>query len=98
MRVPPTPLHPVMTVGPFAKWGIDYTTYNPRLAGGHGFIIVVVDYFTKWAEVMPTLTEDGHTATQFLFNHVISRFGVPQAIVTDHGKHFRNHMMTELTT
>ena len=47
---------------------------------------------------MPTLTEDGHTAAQFLFNHVISRFGVPQAIVTDHGKHFRNHMMTELTT
>ena len=47
---------------------------------------------------MPTLTEDGHTAAQFLFNHVISRFGVLQAIVTDHGKHFRNHMMVELTT
>eukprot|EP00253_Pinus_taeda_P033488 PITA_33488 len=47
---------------------------------------------------MLTLSEDGHTAAQFLFNHVISRFGVPQAIVTDHGKHFRNHMMTELKT
>eukprot|EP00253_Pinus_taeda_P017204 PITA_17204 len=47
---------------------------------------------------MPTLSEDGHTAAQFLFNHVISRFGVPQAIVIDHGKHFRNHMKTELTT
>ena len=33
----------------------------------------------------------------FFFNHVIARFGVPQAIVTDHGKHFHNHMMTELT-
>eukprot|EP00253_Pinus_taeda_P015303 PITA_15303 len=98
MRAPPAPLHPIVTVGPFAKWGIDYVTCNPRSAGGHGFIIVAVDYFTKWVEVMPTLTEDGHTATQFLFNHVISRFGVPQAIVTDHGKHFRNHMMRELTT
>eukprot|EP00253_Pinus_taeda_P006767 PITA_06767 len=47
---------------------------------------------------MPTLSEDGHTAAQFLFNHVISRFGVPQAIVTDHGKHFHNHMMAELIT
>eukprot|EP00253_Pinus_taeda_P017459 PITA_17459 len=47
---------------------------------------------------MPTLSEDGHTTAQFLFNHVISWFGVPQAIVTDHGKHFRNHMMAELTT
>jgi len=33
----------------------------------------------------------------FFFNHVVARFGVPQAIVTDHGSHFHNHMMTELT-
>eukprot|EP00253_Pinus_taeda_P022688 PITA_22688 len=98
MRAPAAPLHPVVTVGPFAKWGINYVTCNPCSAGGHGYIIVVVDYFTKWVEAMPTLSEDGHTAVQFLFNHVISRFGVPQAIVTDHGKHFRNHMMVELTT
>eukprot|EP00253_Pinus_taeda_P017487 PITA_17487 len=98
IQAPPAPLHPVVTVGPFAKWGTDYVTCNPRSVGGHGFIIIIVDYFTKWAEAMPTLTEDGHTAAQFLFNHVISRVGVPQAIVTDHGKHFRNHMMKELTT
>lgn len=98
MRAPPAPLHPVVTVGPFAKWGIDHTSYNPHSAGGHGYIITAVDYFTKWAEVMPTLNEDGHTVAQFLFNHVITRFGVPQAIVTDHGKHFRHHMMTLLTT
>eukprot|EP00253_Pinus_taeda_P022860 PITA_22860 len=98
MCAPPDPLHPVVTVGPFAKWGINYLTCNPRSAGGHGYIIVAVDYFTNWVEVMPTLSEDGHTAAHFLFNHVISWFGVPQAIVSDHGKHFRNHMMTELTT
>ena len=98
MHAPPSPLHPVVTIGPFAKWGIDYTSCNPRSAGGHGYIIVAVDYFTKWDEAMATLTEDDNAAAQFLFNHVISRFGVPQAIVTDHGKHFCNHMMTELTT
>eukprot|EP00253_Pinus_taeda_P019584 PITA_19584 len=98
MRAPPAPLHSVVTVGPFAKWGIDYVTCNPLSVGGHGYIIVDVDYFTKWAEAMPTLSEDGHTVAQFLFNHVISQFGVPQAIFTDHGKHFRNHMMAELTT
>ena len=32
-----------------------------------------------------------------MFNHVIARFGVPQAIVTDHGSHFRNQMMAELS-
>eukprot|EP00253_Pinus_taeda_P021991 PITA_21991 len=50
MGAPPAPLHPVVTVGPFSKWGIDYMTCNPRSAGGHGYIIISVDYFTKWAE------------------------------------------------
>lgn len=98
MCATPAPLHPIVTIDPFSKWGTDYMTCNPRSTKGHGYIIIGVDYFTKWFEVMPTLSEDSHTAAQFLFNHVISRIGVPQAIVTDHGKHFHNHMMTKLTT
>eukprot|EP00253_Pinus_taeda_P003511 PITA_03511 len=47
---------------------------------------------------MSTLSKDGHTTAQFLFNHVISWFRVPQATITDHGKNFCNHIMTELTT
>jgi hypothetical protein len=83
-------------VGPFAKWGIDFMQCNPTSAGGHGYIIVVIDYFTKWVEAMPTFLNDGRTATLFVFNHIITRFGVPQAIVTDHGSHFQNQMMSEL--
>eukprot|EP00253_Pinus_taeda_P008174 PITA_08174 len=45
---------------------------------------------------MPTLNNTGETAALFFFNHVVSRFGVPQARVADHGSHFRNHMMVEL--
>jgi len=47
---------------------------------------------------MPTYNVDGITAAQFLFNHVIVCFGVPQAIVTNHGSHFRQYMMEEMTT
>jgi hypothetical protein len=97
IRSHPAPLHPVVSVGPFSKWGIDFMTCHPHSVGGHGYIIVVVDYFTKWAEVMPTFDNTGKIAALFLFNHVIARFGVPQAIVTDHGSHFRNFMMFELT-
>ena len=46
---------------------------------------------------MPTYAEDGKNSALFLFNHVITRFGVPQAIVTDHGSHFHNQMMDELS-
>jgi len=54
-RKPPASLQPIVVVGPFAKWGIDFMTCNPTSTGGHGYIIVAVDYFTKWAEAMPTL-------------------------------------------
>ena len=77
MRTPLTHLHLVITVGPFTKWVIDFMTCNPHLAGGHAYIIVAMDYVTKWAEVMPTLAADGKTTSQFIFNHVITRFGVP---------------------
>eukprot|EP00253_Pinus_taeda_P024379 PITA_24379 len=97
-RRPPAPLQLVAVAGPFAKWGIYFMTCNPTSAGGHGYIIVAVDYFTKWAEAMPTLKNNGETTALFFFNHVVSRFDVPQAIVTDHGLHFRNHMMVELAS
>ena len=56
-----------------------------------------MDYFTKCAEAMPTYVEYGKTATLFLFNHIIARFGVSQSIVIDHESHFRNQMMEELS-
>jgi hypothetical protein len=93
----PAPLHPVVSVRPFAKWGIDFMTCHPHSTEGHGYIIVAIDYFTKWAEVMLKFDNTGNTAALFIFNHVIARFGVPQSIVTDHSSHFRNFMMSKLT-
>ena len=74
---------------------------NPASAGGHHHIIVDVDYFTKWAEAMPTVKSDGETtvksdgetAAHFVFNQIISRFGISRELVTDHGSHFQNRMM-----
>jgi hypothetical protein len=87
----------VVSIGPFAKWGINFMTCHPHSAEGHGYIIVAIDYFTKWVEAMPTFDNTGKITTLFIFNHIIAHFGVPQAIVIDHGSHFRNFMMSELT-
>jgi hypothetical protein len=97
IRSHPAPLHPVVSIGPFSKWGIEFMTCNPDLTGGHGYIIVDVDYFTKWVEAMPTFDNTGKNVAFFIFNHIITRFGVPQDIVTDHDSHFHNFMMSELT-
>ena len=78
--------------------GIDFITCNPRSVGGHGYIILGVDYFAKWAKAMPTYKDDGKTTTISIFNDVIPRFDIPQGIITDHGSHFQNFMMTKLST
>ena len=73
-------------------------TCNLASAGGHKYIIVTVDYFTKWEKAMPTFKADGETTAFFVFNQIIARFGIPKVIVTDHGNNFQNNMMTQLTT
>ena len=94
----PALLHPVVTMGPFSKWAIDYMTINPPSSNGHHYIIVAVGYFTKWAEAMPTFNNMTKNAAYFLFKHVITRFSVPQEMVIDNESHFWNSFMDELTT
>ena len=73
-------------------------TCNPASAGGHKHIIVIVYYFMKWAEEMPTYKADGETAAFFVFNQIITHFSIPKEIFTKHGSHIQNSMMTEFTT
>lgn len=71
-------------------------TCQPVSSADHHYIIVAVDYFTKWADAMPTRLNNGETAALFIFNHIITRFGVPKEIVSDHGSHFQNKMVDDL--
>ena len=71
---------------------------NPASDGGHHHIIVAVDYFTKWAEAMPTIKSNGETATHFIFNQIITRFSILKELFTDHGRHFQNKMMEDLAS
>ena len=80
------------------KWGIDFMHCKPTSVGGHGYIIVAMDYFTKWDETMPTYVEDRKIVSLFIFNHIITRFIVPQANVTHHVSHFQNKMISELSS
>jgi hypothetical protein len=97
MRAHHAPMFHVIDVGLFTKWGIEFTTCHPASPRGHCYIIVEIDYFTKWVEAMPMFNNDGETMTLFIFNQIVARFGIPKQIVTDHGSHFQNKMMTELT-
>jgi hypothetical protein len=97
-RAPSTLLHPVITTDPFCKWGIDFMNLHPPSNNGHKYIVMEVDYFTKWVESMPTSNNTTDTTTHFFFNHVITRFGVPLQLVPNHGKHFENEIFVEISS
>jgi transposase InsO family protein len=47
---------------------------------------------------MPMFNNDGETTDLFIFNHIVARFNISREIVTDHGSHFQNKMMSYLTS
>jgi transposase InsO family protein len=55
--------------------------------GGHVYMLVAVDKFTKWVEAAPVTTQDSTTAINFI-KSIVFRFGVPHNIITNNGKNF----------
>ncbi|RVW72564.1 Pol polyprotein [Vitis vinifera] len=83
------PLNPILIVDLFDVWGIDFMGPFP-MSFGHSYILVGVDYVSKWVEAIPCRTNDHKVVLKFLKENIFSRFGVPKAIISDGGTHFCN--------
>ena len=70
------PLTPILEVEIFDLWGIDFMGPFP-LSYGNQYILVAVDYVSKWAEAIPTRTNDNQVVIKFLRENIISRLGAP---------------------
>jgi transposase InsO family protein len=79
----------------FDVWGIDFMGPFPS-SQGHEYILVVVDYVTKWVEAVATRTNDHKVVVKFLQDHIFPRFGYPRAIISDNGTHFLNKHFASL--
>lgn len=62
----------------------------PELPGRKKFIIVAIDYFSKWVEAEPLATITSQQCERFLWCNVVSRFGVPVELITDNGRQFES--------
>ena len=89
-RLPSEPLKSIISPWPFQQWGLDILGPLSIGKGQCKFIIVAVDYFTKWveAETLATITEQ--KIRNFVWCAIICRFGLPRALVSDNGKQFDN--------
>lgn len=81
------PLNPILIVEIFDVWGIDFMGPFPN-SFSYMYILVAVDYVSKWVEVVACKTNDHRVVVQFLKDTIFARFGTPRTIISDGGKHF----------
>nr|GEV27653.1 reverse transcriptase domain-containing protein [Tanacetum cinerariifolium] len=90
-RSPQQPLTPITASWPFYKWGIDIAGPFPKGPGKVKFLIVAMDYFTKWIEAKAVATITGEHVKKFTWDNIVCRFGIPSEIVSDNGKQFSDN-------
>ena len=64
----------------------------PRAVGNKKYLLVGTDYFTKWVEVEPLANIRDVDAKRFIWKNIVTRFGVPHALIWDNGLQFDSKM------
>ncbi|GFX88073.1 retrovirus-related Pol polyprotein from transposon 412 [Trichonephila clavipes] len=81
-------LHRYNVGAPFERIAFDILGPLPRTASGNKYLLVVMDYFTKWPEVYPIPDQEAPTVAEAVVQHWISRYGVPLQLHSDQGRNF----------
>ena len=89
------PLTPILIIEIFDCWGLDFMGPFPPSCG-YLYILLAVDYVSKWVEAIPTRTNDHKVVFKFVKEHIFSRFGMPCTIIRDGGLHFCNRSFENL--
>ncbi|CAN6685974.1 unnamed protein product [Malus baccata var. baccata] len=89
------PQNPILSVEIFDVWGIDFMGPFPS---SHGFlyILLAVDYVSKWVEAKATQTNDSKVVADFVKSNIFARFGMPRVLINDGGSHFCNRTIAAL--
>jgi hypothetical protein len=94
--VPAAMMHPIIKPWPFRGWGLDFIgPKQPPSSKGHLFMLVSMYYFTKWTEVVPLKNMTHKEVIEFITEHIIHRFGIPQTFTTEQGTSFVSSQVRE---
>lgn len=90
-------MKPIHVSGPFQHWGLDFIgEINPHSSGQDRWILVAIDYFTKWIEAIPTRKADHHVVMGCLIENIFTRFGCPHKLVTNNATAFRAKELVDM--
>jgi hypothetical protein len=81
------PLTTNLQVDIFDVWGIDFMGLFPKFEGCE-YILVIVDYVSKWVEALPRRAMDALDSKKMFHEVIFPRFGVPLIVIIDGGLHF----------
>ncbi|KAM2257798.1 hypothetical protein ACFX1S_002951 [Malus domestica] len=85
----------ILNVEIFYVWGIDFMGPFPS-SYGFMYILLAVDYVSKWVEAKATRTNDSKVVADFIKTNIFARFGMPRVIISDGGSHFCNRTIEAL--
>ncbi|XP_015164200.1 uncharacterized protein K02A2.6-like [Solanum tuberosum] len=96
IRVPPNELNVMGSPWSFAAWGMDVVgPIEPPASNGHCFILVAIDYFTKWVKASTYKAVTKKMVAHFVRNNIVCRFGIPESIITDNATNLNSDVMEE---
>jgi len=91
------PLNVLAAPWPFSMWGIYVIrAIEPKASNGHRFILVAIDYFTKWVKAASYSSVTRSVVVRFIKKEIICRYGLPRKIITDNATNLNNKMMKEM--
>ncbi|XP_070049194.1 uncharacterized protein [Nicotiana tomentosiformis] len=94
---PPSEMHTMSVPWPFVTWGIDIIgPIETATSNEHRFILVAIDYFTKWVEAVTFKSVTKKAVVDFVHSNIICRFGIPKIIITDNAANLNSHLMKEV--
>src|SRR6266540_849272 len=81
----------------FERWEVDIVEPLPITREENRYIVVAIDYFSRWSEVRPLKAANADTIATFLYKEIICRFEVPRILQSDRGTYFVNEVIQRLT-
>ena len=78
-------MNPVSSPWSFAQWGLDILGPFLQSTGNRRFVLVAVNYFTKWAKAEALANIRDIDVKKFVWKNIVTRFGVPDSLISDNG-------------
>jgi transposase InsO family protein len=89
-------LEPIRVTTPFEKVGMDFVGPLPSTSKGNKYLLVFIDYMTRWPEAFAVPDRKASTVARIIVDELIPRFGPMKELLSDQAQEFKSELMEEV--